>query len=62
MKNPAFIGFYTMVRKDVIRIFRIWTQTLLPPVITNSLYFAIFGGFIGSQLAPVAGQDRKSVV
>jgi ABC-2 type transport system permease protein len=54
-KNPAFIGFYTMVRKDVIRIFRIWTQTLLPPVITTSLYFAIFGGFIGSQIAPIDG-------
>lgn len=55
MKNPALIGFYTMVRKDVIRIFRIWTQTLLPPVITTSLYFAIFGGFIGSQIAPIEG-------
>ena len=55
MKNPALIGFYTMIRKDVIRIFRIWSQTLLPPVITTSLYFAIFGGFIGSQVQPIDG-------
>lgn len=55
MKNPALIGFYTMVRKDIIRIFRIWSQTLLPPVITTSLYFAIFGGFIGSQVQPIDG-------
>ena len=53
--NPALIGFYTMIRKDVIRIFRIWSQTLLPPVITTSLYFAIFGGFIGSQVQPIDG-------
>lgn len=55
MKSPALIGFYTMVRKDVIRIFRIWSQTLLPPIVTNTLYFAIFGGFIGSQIAPIEG-------
>lgn len=55
MKSPALIGFYTMIRKDTIRIFRIWTQTLLPPVITTALYFAIFGGFIGSQIAPIEG-------
>lgn len=55
MKSPALIGFYAMVRKDVIRIFRIWSQTLLPPIVTNVLYFAIFGGFIGSQLAPIEG-------
>lgn len=55
MKSPAVIGFYTMVRKDVIRIFRIWTQTLLPPIITTALYFAIFGGFIGSQVQDIEG-------
>jgi ABC-2 type transport system permease protein len=55
MKSPALIGFYTMVRNDTKRIFRIWTQTLLPPIVTTSLYFAIFGGFIGSQIAPIEG-------
>ncbi len=54
-KSPAVIGFYTMVRKDTIRIFRIWTQTLLPPIITTALYFAIFGGFIGSQVDEIEG-------
>ena len=48
-------AFYTMMRKEVVRIFRIWSQTLLPPVITTSLYFAIFGGFIGSQVDAIEG-------
>jgi ABC-2 type transport system permease protein len=34
---------------------RIWTQTLLPPIITQSLYFVIFGGFVGSQVASING-------
>jgi len=50
-----WIAFYTMMRKDIVRIFRIWSQTLLPPVVTTSLYFAIFGGFIGSQVDSIDG-------
>jgi ABC-2 type transport system permease protein len=45
-----FNSFYSIIRREVIRIFRIWKQTLLPPVITQTLYFLIFGTFIGSQI------------
>lgn len=54
-RSPILIGYYTMVRKDFVRIIRIWSQTLLPPVITTGLYFAIFGKFIGSQVRAVNG-------
>lgn len=49
------IAYYTMVRNDFMRIIRIWSQTLLPPIVTTSLYFIVFGTFIGSQLAPIHG-------
>jgi ABC-2 type transport system permease protein len=55
MKSPALIGYLTMVRKDFLRIVRIWSQTLLPPAVTMSLYFAIFGKFIGSQVSDING-------
>lgn len=44
-----------MLRNDFMRIIRIWSQTLLPPIVTTSLYFVVFGTFIGSQLAPIQG-------
>lgn len=44
-----------MLRNDFMRIIRIWSQTLLPPIVTTSLYFIVFGTFIGSQLAPIHG-------
>jgi ABC-2 type transport system permease protein len=44
-----------MIRREVVRIIRIWSQTILPPVVTTSLYFIVFGTFIGSQLAPIHG-------
>ncbi|MBC7472586.1 MAG: ABC transporter permease [candidate division SR1 bacterium] len=49
--SKLFTTYKTIVRKEMIRIFRIWSQTLLPPVITQSLYFLIFGGFVGSRIS-----------
>ncbi len=49
-RAPIMVGYATIATRELARIFRIWTQTLLPSVITMSLYLAIFGTFIGSQL------------
>lgn len=48
-------AYLTIVRKEAIRYLRVWSQTLLPPVVTMSLYFVIFGQFIGSQIDPING-------
>jgi len=50
-----WIPLWTIVRKEVTRFLRIWIQTLIPPVINQSLYFVIFGGFIGSQISDIQG-------
>lgn len=55
--NKLWIAYLTMMRKEAVRIFRIWAQTILPPVVTTSLYFVVFGKFIGSQLAPIQGLE-----
>ncbi len=53
--QKQWTAFYTMLRNDFVRIVRIWSQTLLPPVVTTTLYFVVFGTFIGSQLKPIHG-------
>jgi len=45
----------TIVTKEVLRFSRIWMQTLLPPMVTTSLYFVIFGGLIGSRIGEMEG-------
>ena len=50
-----WIAFYTMLRKDVVRIFRIWIQTFVPSVITAVLYFLIFGTVLGSRIGEMQG-------
>lgn len=49
------IAFYTLVRRELVRMFRIASQVFLPPVITTALYFLIFGNLIGSRIGPVQG-------
>lgn len=50
-----YIAFRTILRKEIVRFMRIWPQSLLPSVITMSLYFVIFGNFIGSQINDING-------
>src|SRR3990167_3259012 len=57
-----WISFYTMLRKDIVRMFRIWVQTFLPSVITSCLYFLIFGAVLGSKIGTMQGVDYMSFV
>ena len=52
-KNLVALG--TIVRREIMRILRIWGQTLMPPAITMTLYFLIFGGLIGSRVGQMDG-------
>ena len=48
-------GYRTIVRKEVTRILRIWGQTIVPPAITMTLYFIIFGELIGRRIGEMDG-------
>ncbi|HEX6549613.1 MAG TPA: ABC transporter permease [Gammaproteobacteria bacterium] len=49
------IGFQTIVNREIVRVTRIWVQTLVPPVIQMTLYFMIFGALIGSRVGQMGG-------
>ena len=53
--TEQYIAFVTILRKEVRRYTRIWTQTLLPSAITMSLYFVIFGTLVGSRICEMGG-------
>lgn len=55
-------AYMTMVRKETVRIFRIWPQTILPSLITQSLYFLIFGGFVGSRVGQMGGVSYMTFI
>lgn len=53
--DKQLISFYTILRKGVVRIFRIWSQTFLPSIITSVLYFTVFGNILGSRIGELNG-------
>ncbi|MBT8098375.1 MAG: ABC transporter permease [Gammaproteobacteria bacterium] len=56
------IAVRTLVRKEIIRVMRIWVQTIVPPAITMTLYFIIFGNLIGRRIGSMDGFDYMSYI
>ena len=56
------VAFTTIVRKEAIRIVRIWVQTIVPPAITMTLYFIIFGNLIGRRIGTMDGYDYMQYI
>ena len=57
-----WIGLKTLVRKEVVRVMRIWIQTVVPPAITMTLYFIIFGNLIGRRIGDMGGFDYMQYI
>jgi ABC-2 type transport system permease protein len=53
--HHQWVAYSTIVVRELKRMMRIWTQTILPPTITSVLYFLIFGKIIGSRLGDMGG-------
>ncbi|MBD3655684.1 MULTISPECIES: ABC transporter permease [Marinobacter] len=63
MKTSAILtAFNTIVIREIRRFTRIWPQTLLPPAVTMTLYFIIFGNLIGSRIGQMGGFDYMSFI
>jgi ABC-2 type transport system permease protein len=55
-------AFSTLVIKEYNRIVRIWIQTIVPPAITMTLYFIIFGSLIGKRIGSMDGFDYMQFI
>ena len=57
-----WVAFKTLVTKEFIRVIRIWVQTIVPPAITMTLYFIIFGNLIGRRIGDMGGYDYMQYI
>ncbi|MEZ4194818.1 MAG: ABC transporter permease [Candidatus Paceibacterota bacterium] len=55
MNKIHWVGVYTMIRREVMRTFRVVVQTLVAPVISATLYIFIFGVVVGGKISTIAG-------
>ena len=56
------VALKTIVRKEVVRVLRIWVQTIVPPAITMTLYFIIFGNLIGRRIGTMDDYDYMQYI
>ena len=56
------VAVKTLIRKEIIRVMRIWVQTIVPPAITMTLYFIIFGNLIGRRIGQMDGFDYMQFI
>jgi ABC-2 type transport system permease protein len=56
------VGLATIVHKEVRRVLRIWIQTIIPPAITMTLYFVIFGSLMGRRIGEMDGVPYISFI
>jgi len=60
--HALWVAYATIVMREVRRFTRIWPQTLLPPAVTMTLYFIIFGNLIGSRIGRMDGLDYMQFI
>jgi ABC-2 type transport system permease protein len=56
------VAVKTVIRKEMVRVVRIWVQTIVPPAITMTLYFIIFGNLIGRRIGSMDGYDYMQYI
>jgi ABC-2 type transport system permease protein len=56
------VALKSVLIKECTRFLRIWVQTLVPPAITMTLYFVIFGSLIGSRIGEMGGFDYMAFI
>ena len=54
-RQHHWVALSTLLTREIRRFIRIWPQTLLPPAITMTLYFVIFGNLIGQRIGEMSG-------
>jgi len=53
--RTSLIPLVTLIKREVNRFLRIWSQTLIPPMLTSTLFVLIFGYSLGSRISEVGG-------
>jgi ABC-2 type transport system permease protein len=50
-----FIRLWTLIWKEIHRFLKVWQQTVISPIITAVLYFAVFGAALSSRISEFDG-------
>jgi len=51
------IRLWTLTWKETYRFLKVWSQTVGSPVVIAVMYFAVFGGALGSRITELKGVE-----
>ena len=57
MINYNFLGFYTLVKKEIFRFLKVGIQTVIGPAISSLLFLAVFSLALGRSIDSINGID-----
>ena len=52
-------GLIALARRETLRVSKLWTQTVLAPVISSILFILVFGLSLGGRIRQVSGHDYE---
>jgi len=55
-------GTLALAGREVRRVLALWTQTILPPVVTAVLFLAVFGGALGERIRQIEGLEYLAFI
>jgi ABC-2 type transport system permease protein len=55
-------GLWALASREMRRVMTLWTQTVVPPVLTGVIFLAVFGGALGGELRSAAGPDYLTFI
>lgn len=55
-------GLYWLARREILRVSKLWTQTVLAPVVSSILFILVFGLSLGGRIRTVGGVDYREFI
>ena len=49
------VGFRALMRREVVRVTKLWTQTIIAPVVSSALFILVFGLSLGDRIREIDG-------
>src|SRR4051794_28050482 len=56
------LGLIWLVKRETLRVWKLWTQTVLAPIISAALFIVVFGFSLGGRIKEVEGVPYKQFI
>jgi ABC-2 type transport system permease protein len=62
LRRARWRGVGALSEREVMRVLRLWNQTIAPPVVAAALFIVVFGVALGSQIRTIDGVDYERFI